>query len=311
MKTAHILAAGAATVLLITSASAQLYSNDFETDTTANWQFNQSHTGSFANFFFDYSTVGIPQAPSGTGTRGLKMEANTPGTGLFSGMSVSPLGESFTGDYVLTFDCWQNFNGPFPGGGSGSTQVTQAGIGAPTNQVQFPGSTYTGLGFGGTGDGGSATDVRAYNGPGAPIAPATGVYAAGNTAAAVNNTHAYYAGFGNVPAPAAQLTLFPQQTGNTAVGTFGMAWHRWRIEKLGNTVTWQIDGLLIATVTNPSFGGDNIFFGQFDINATSSTDPNARHLLFGLIDNVTVVPEPSSMAVLALGGLALLRKRRK
>ena len=85
-------------------APAQLYSEDFEVDHTANWQFNSSiagdtrnnGSGGEANFFFDYSAIGIPAAPNGTGTHGLKMEANVPGTGVFSGMSASPLGLNST-----------------------------------------------------------------------------------------------------------------------------------------------------------------------------------------------------------------------
>lgn len=300
-------------------APAQLYSEDFEVDHTANWQFNSSiagdtrnnGSGGEANFFFDYSAIGIPAAPNGTGTHGLKMEANVPGTGVFSGMSASPLGLSLTGSYILRFDAWQNFNGPFPTGGSGSTQLTLGGIGAPTTQAQFQGGTFTGLGFAATGDGGSASDYRAYNAPGAPFSDTSGVYAAGNVAGVTNNTNAYYSNFGNVAAPAAQLALFPQQSGNTAVGTQGMKWHRWEIAKNGTTVTWKIDGKLIATVSNPTFGGSDIFLGQADINSTSSTDVNARSLLFGLVDNVSVVPEPATFAVLGLGAAALLRRRRK
>lgn len=307
----HLLLTSIAVVLATTViAPAQLYVEDFEVDVTADWRVNASNAGNVADFFFDYSTVGIPAAPSGSGTRGLKLEANIPGTNVFSGLSVTPIGRRFTGDFILRFDAWQNFNGPFPSGGNGSTQVTMAGIGAPEEQVQFPGSTFTGLGFAATGDGGSASDYRVYNAPGAPLAPGTGVYAAGTASTVQNNTHPYYSGFGNVSAPAAQLTLFPQQTGNTAVGTLGMAWHRWTIEKIGDTVTWTVDNTLIATVTNPSFGGENIFFGQFDVNATSSTDPNARSLLFGLIDNIEVVPEPSTIAILGIGTLGLLRRRR-
>lgn len=318
MTIQHRMAASLAALSLAACASAQFYSENFEVDNTANWQVNAVNAGNVADFFFDYSTVGIPAAPSGTGTRGLKLEANIPGNGVFSGLSVSPLNQQFTGDYILRFDAWMNFNGPFPTGGSGSTQVTMGGIGAPTNQVQFPGSTFSGLGFAATGDGGSAQDYRVYNAPGAPLAPATGVYAAGTESNAQNNSHPYYAaqGLGSRTAPAAQLALFPQQTGTTAAGTLGMDWYTWTITKSGNTVTWEVTNTsnvttLLATVNNPSFGGDNIFFGQFDVNATSSTDPNARSLLFGLIDNVTVVPEPSTMTALGLGIFALIRRRKR
>lgn len=89
--------------------------------------------------------------------------------------------------------------------------------------------------------------------------------------------------------------------------------------RLGNqqdwqTVTWKIDNTLIATVDASTvvFGGDNIFLGHFDTNTGSSTDPNARSLLFGLVDNVIVtVPEPSTCSALIAGiGLMHLRRRR-
>jgi hypothetical protein len=59
-------------------------------------------------------------------------------------------------------------------------------------------------------------------------------------------------------------------------------------------------------------GGSNIFFGHSDINTTSSTDVNDVHLLFTLIDNVRVVPEPSSLTMILMfaGGL-LFRGRRR
>jgi hypothetical protein len=250
------------------------------------------------------------------------MRVNRPGTGVFSGISASPLGQSFTGDFIVRFDAWQNFNGPFPGGGSGSTQATGGGIGARTTFAQFPGGSVDGVYFAATGDGGSGNDYRAYVSPGAVLGDTSGVYAAGVTAGASNNSNAYYNTnlFGNVAAPAAQLSLFPQQTGNTAAGTAGMEWHTWTIDKSGNTVRWYLRNrvgtdVLMATVdvTLEPFAGDNIFLGLFDINATSSTDPNADSLLFAVFDNVqvTAVPEPGSMVLAGCGVLAFVRYRRR
>jgi hypothetical protein len=244
------------------------------------------------------------------------MQVNVPGTATFSGMSTSPLGKSFTGDYKLTFDAWQNFNGPFPGGGSGSTQMTGGGIGTDGTSAQFPGGTLKSAMFVASGDGGTNPDYRAYLKPGAPIANTTaGVYAAGTQTGSTNNSDPYYAGFGGVSAPADQTTLYSQQTGATAVGSLGMAWHTWTITKTGDTVSWAVDDLPIATVnaTSADLGGDNIFLNAFDINATSSTDPNAGALLFGLIDNVQVdVPEPGALGLagVVFGVLGLRRRRR-
>ena len=308
--------------------AAVLFQENFDADSTGSWSFNSpigndaadDGAGNEANFFFDYSTAGIPSAPRSAGgsTRGLKLEANVPGTGVFSGLSVSPLDRSFTGDYVVRADVWQNFNGPFPGGGNGSTQMTWAGIGTAGTTAQFPGTGVGGVGFAASGDGGTAQDYRVYTNVGAPLAPSTGAYAAGTGATAQNNSDPYYAssGFGGESSPAGQLELFGQQSGATAAGTQGMAWHLWEITKIGNTVTWTIDGVLIGTadVTNEPFGGDNIFFGHFDINATSSTDPDARQLLFGLVDNIEVsdiIPEPGALGLVGLSMLALLRRRRK
>jgi hypothetical protein len=292
-----------------------IYTENFDVDPTANWTVNTSAaSGSAADFFFDYSTVGIPAAPGAVGTRGLKLEANIPGTGTFSGISVSPTGFSASGEYQLRFNMWQNFNGPFPVGGSGSTQATFGNVGTTGTTAQFPGGTVNGALFATTTDGNSASDYRAYVSGGAPLGDTTGVYAAGNVAGVQNSSNAYYNNFGSQTAPAAQVALFPQQTGTTAVGSQGMSWHEWLITVSGGNVTWAIDGKLIATVPAASvnFAGGNISLGHFDTNTTSSTDVNARSLLFGLIDNVTVtvIPEPASIAM-AVAAIPLLARRRR
>ncbi|BBO22714.1 MAG: hypothetical protein AMXMBFR19_13460 [Chthonomonadaceae bacterium] len=308
------------------AATAQIYfSDDFEVDPTTNYSFNSSVAGDLpannlnneANYFFDYSSVGIPLAPNSAagGTRGLKMETNVIGSGVFSGFSTSPLGLSLSGDYTLYFDAWINFQGPFPGGGSGTTQMLFAGIGVAATATQFPGTNINGVGFSATGDGGTSADYRAYTAVGSPLDPSTGVYAAGSHSTARNNTDPYYAGFvGTVPAAQtawANGQGFFDQTGSTNPGAQGMAWRRWKIQKTGTSASWYIDGLRIATVDNINFTGDNFYVGMFDINASSSTQTISRDLLFGLVDNVQVVPEPTSLVALGLGAAALLRRRRK
>ena len=84
-----------------------------------------------------------------------------PGTGVFTGGSASPSGQSFSGAFA---DVWQNFNGPFPGGGNGSTQMTWAGGGTNGTTAQFPGTSVQGVGFAASGDGGTAQDYRERRG---------------------------------------------------------------------------------------------------------------------------------------------------
>jgi hypothetical protein len=304
-------------------ASAQvLYLDNFDTDTSANWTINARNPGDDrATFSFDYSTSFIPPAPgSGGTTRGLKLEANL-ADGVFSGVSVSPNGQSFSGSYVMRFHAWQNFNGPMPLGGNGSTQLTTAGVSTSGANAQWPGGTVDSVMVGVTGDGGSSIDYRAYvGGPsftGAPLTETSGAYAAGTGVGVRNNTDPYYAPLGGGTPPADQRTAFPQQTGSAGAGAPAFAWREWVITVDNGTVTWSIDNRLLATIsptTSPDpFSTDgNIFLGQSDINDASSSDPNDTFLLFGLIDNlqVTVIPEPAGLPLLALGALACLRRRR-
>lgn len=273
------------------SVSAQiLFTENFDANHTANWRVNSSPgVDSAANFFFDYSTAGIPPAPNSSGTtRGLKLEANM-SSNVFGGISVSPTNQSFSGDYILKFDIWWNFNGPAPTGGSGSTQLTGAGIGTTGTTAQWPGGTQNSVWFAVTPDGNSSSDYRAYS----TAAPT--VYPSGSLVyqAPSHSTQAadpYYASFGGNTPPAAQTSLFPQQTGTSGAGAPAFRWHTGRIIKFGNTVTFTLNGIPIVVIdlTTVTLSGGNIHFVHSDSNATSSTDSNDRNLLFGLIDNVVV-----------------------
>lgn len=318
--------------LLQTSSGQNLFQDNFDSgQSEAAWHPpNLSGGDAFVDFAFDYSTLGIPSAPNSIGgtTRGMRFLVNQgfdPATtaGEFQGISASPLDQHFTGDFIIQFDAWMNFVGPLPAGGSGSTQMATFGWGTTGTSVQWAGSNHSII-FAASGDGGTATDYRAYRvGGGAPLSPDTGVYAAGTKVGTVANpsddsrnaAEPYYASLGGETAPPAQLNLFPNQSGTTAMGTFGMAWRNVVIEKAGDSISWTVDGLRIATVPIQDVvpGGDNILFGMFDINATSSTDPN-DFLNAAIYDNIRVtVPEPTSLSLVGLTATlgSFFRPRRR
>jgi hypothetical protein len=285
------------------------------------WTTNQSGGDSFVDYAFDYATLGIPASPNSLGTTfGMRFLVNQ-SAGVFQGISASPTGKSFTGDFTIRFDAWLNALGPFPLGGSGSTQMASFGWGTSGSAVQWAASKHS-VFFAASGEGGTTQDYRAYlnflDSTGAPISPTNpaNVYAAGTTTTpdSRNNSDPYYASLGGESAPGAQLLLYPDQSGITAVGTFGMAWRDVRIEKLGDNVSWYVDDLRIATVpiTGATLGGENIFFGMFDINGTSSTDPN-DFLNAAIFDNIRVeaIPEPASAALLGGATVALALRRRR
>jgi hypothetical protein len=308
VKTRLRLAAGLCAVLLCSAmtsmaTAAILYSEKFDSDVSANWTTATGPGTHAATFGYDYSVLGIPAAPGNAAndTKGLRLQGNMSSVASgTTGFSTSPNGQSFSGDYVITFSAWQNY------GGSGTTMMNTYSLGTNGTTGQYPGSV-TGIMFASTSDGGSASDYRAYGpGNGGVQITTAGTYAAGSQ----NNSNVYY----NTPFPGGATS--PAVQGPTLIspaGTPAFTWVQTEITKIGNIVTWKANGSLIATVdlsAQAALGGTNIALGHSDINATGPSDPN---LVFGLIDNLTVtsiVPEPTSLSLLGLAGVAALFRRK-
>lgn len=272
-----------------------LFSDDFDTDSSALWKVNlYDPADAFVDFAWDYSTVGVPAAPAGGATKGLRMRCGNTQS-ILDGLSVSPLGKNFTGDYRLKFDMWINYNGPMYDGGSGSTQNFDAGVGTSAQAAVWlwapdPDSVW----FTVSGDGASGYAVGDYN---AMIGPTllnddSGVYAAGTgtpDSGIRDASNAYYSLWGGQAAPAAQLASYPNQTGTANIGNAGMAWHTVVITKEGDVVTWAMDGITIATVTNTTLAfSTNVFVGYQDVWAGGSIS-DVPDMSFGLVDNLKVM----------------------
>ena len=331
---------GACAVMALSPAALKaqiLYSENFDVNHTSGWTVNSNFGGATnaANFFFDYSTVGIPSAPnSGGSTTGLKLGANllgvaTPAASPLAGISVSPTGQGFTGNYTVKFDWWQNWLGAVgaanagigaSAGGSGSTQLSTFGVLSSGTTASYAGAT-DGVFFGATGDGASATDFRAYSSgaqAGYAVGNTTNTYAAGsqNSSAALYQT-LFPAG---KTAPGAQITISSTQTNSTLAGTAGFAWHNVEIIVSSTNVLWKVDGTLLDTLdtTGLNLSGTNILFGMSDTSTGAGTPASLfQQLDFTLIDNINVfvtpVPEPAVTALVVLGaaGLCLIRRRRQ
>jgi len=162
-----------------------LFSDDFETDTSANWfVFDGSGSGTSdytVEFSFNYGAVKytftntvthtvltntIPPAPNSSGgtTRGVKLTVNkNDDVADTAGVSIYPKGQNFQGNYALRFDLWINYNGG-AGGGSGSTEFATFGINHSGTVVNWTDLLPQGDGvwFATTGEGGSTRDYRAY-----------------------------------------------------------------------------------------------------------------------------------------------------
>jgi hypothetical protein len=191
------------------------------------------------------------------------------------------------------------------------------------NTALASGASMDAIGFATTGDGGITSDYRVYPKSGTISPTNTGVYAAGTSndvqnLAPMANVNVYYTNIASLAphsAPAVQQTLstaeYPDaintQAGQTQIGSFGFAWHKVDLIKIGSIVKWTIDNTAIATIDSASLaplGGNNIALGDSDVNASTTRHPS---LLFSLFENLTVsdISFPTLSANLTGGNLTL------
>ncbi len=345
-KTSWILSATLVALVVPSLASAAvLYSDNFNLPTdSANWTVNVAPTANAATqdatFGFDYSAFGIPAAPGSSDTLGLRLRANIPGSaaapvttrpgGVTSGLSVSPTGQNFGSNYVMTFYAWSNFNGAPNASGLADNGNSEGG----TNNVMFAAGTsgtvplvvgntglvtngqMDGIGFATTGDGGITNDYRIY--------PKSGTFTpAGQLRGWLN---CQYGGLLYKPVSRCVRAGYPADTVHSRVRlrrqqytgwsdpscAFGFAWHKVQVVMNGNVAYWIIDNAPIANlnVSAITLGGNNIALGQSDVNSSTTRHPS---LLFTVFDNLSVesVPEPSTVCLSLLGLVGLIGSRRR
>ncbi len=319
----HFLTCGVALALLwslnATSASAALFWDQMDASSAAGWGSNVTSADTKATFGYDYSAVGIPEAPNSMGgdtaTSGVKLEANIAAPASVERMLLYPVGGSFSGSYRLSYDAWLNYDLEelLLGEASGTTEFLGGGVGYNGTSNDFNSGTQIIA----DGDGGSGSDYRVLkNG----FLIANTAMAAG-TATGRNNSDPYYTAFlpGQAP-PAAQ--------GQPAAlvgppGTAGFQWLTWHLGVQGDTVRISVekpngDELKVAVLncgdtSDGSTGcttSGNISIGYADL--FSGVSP-AASLTYGIVDNVHVesIPEPASLVLLVLSAVGLLAGRRR
>lgn len=260
-------------------------------DTGAGWTVNSSSADTSFQFGWDFSTLGIPLSPNGS-TTGLRMAANIAAPTGAESIIASPTTLSMSGAYQVRFDFWINANGPFPGGGAGSTEFIGGGVGYDINSTGLDGASLIA-----TGEGGASSDWRLYKNAGQQYV-ASGQYDVSSNNASGSEISAAFPG---LPAPALQQANFPQQTGTLQSGSAGFAWHEMVItvdSDLG-LANFTVDGLSIGTV-NANIGNTvdtvgNVSLIYADLFSSVSDNPA---LSFGVFNNLRVLVQQPTVVTL-------------
>jgi len=112
-------------------ASAQLFVDDMGADSAANWTIVASGGDASAEFGHDYSTAGLPPAPNGSDTIGLRTTVNN-AAGATARITATHFDNAFTGQFTTQIDIWINWvvdGGATHGLGQGTTEAVAVSVG--------------------------------------------------------------------------------------------------------------------------------------------------------------------------------------
>ncbi len=203
------------------SALGQIYTDDMSSG--ANWTIVQDPDAS-AVFGFDYSTKGVPPAPNGSDTIGLKFEVNNNAPADSSSIVAVNSNTAYTGEFTYRVDIWSNW-APVGGGvGTGTTEFIGVNVGHDAVGIDSNGASFI---YTGDGDA-SSTDYRLFKALD-QLQSESGQYTAGTEAGARNNSHPHYTS----AFPSVNIaTAVPTQgtAGTVAAGAGGFQWMTLNVE---------------------------------------------------------------------------------
>lgn len=236
------------------------FSDNFSTDTSANWILAYASTNSadndyLAQFAYDYASVGVPAAPHSSGdTLGLFLQVNKidfePSA---AALNLYPKGQSFSGNFALRFDMYLITPS------SAVTEYALFGINHSGNRTNWfrnsgdgvpAGWAFDGLFYGVEDDAAALGDYVLYSAPSA----ATNNPLPIQSRAASTLTGIFKAPpFGYSGAP------------SNKSGTETPSWADVEISHIGGVVALKINGTVILTYTNTtSFTSGNVMLGACD-----------------------------------------------
>lgn len=297
-----------------------LFSDTFDTDTSANWDIriggyipgDQDYQASWA---FDYSAqtykfftgqldtgtdLTVPPAPNSKGTsKGLKLVVNKDAEGSRIVVNLYPKTQNLSGNYVLKFDMFMN-HASYADTGSGTTENAWFGInhtGANANWGAFAGDilradfaapisgadTSDGCFFTLTPDGGGAKDMWVMTGV-AGGRPAIRNFATDTGSSAVPDLDG-----DTFPDHGDEQGNFKQAFSAPPFEAAGMPGKRWvgiEVSQINDVITLKADGHMLARYTNNSaFKSGKIMIGYSDLFAGVAAIPEESWVIF---DNVRV-----------------------
>jgi hypothetical protein len=274
-----------------TPPEAVLFADNFNGDSSTNWTIRfaagngvddyrvNENPNAFPPAPYDYSADGLPPAPHGNDTLGVKLTVNkNDGAALGgAGLNLYPNGQSFSGNFALRFDMYLIINS-----GSGTTEYGMFGINHSGNFTNWFRSSGDGIGAGGAVDGlfyQVEADAAALGDYGLNTTPVFLGGATYNPTTVASRTAATLTGVFKSPPWGASGAPANLQ------GTTTPGWAQVEVNQIGNVVTLKINNTSIMTYTNNGvFQSGNIMLGYDD-----AFDSNTGTGAAVIYDNVRVV----------------------
>lgn len=267
-----------------TNAQTELFSENFD-DGGAEDRWTIIEDAYYVNSFqadFDYvSDLGA--APNGGGL-GLKMEVNIEDNGTGSAyeayVQALPTGESFSGEYTLTFDMYLSYTY----GGTGTTEYSLTGVGHDNSSIPAAAPLVDGYDLAMTGDNGSSSDIKVYmDGSSTDVGVKFG-----DPAGSQNQDADYYW----------------NAMGDTMPGN---QWLQMKIDVTADSVTYYVNDFMWAQIAAANVSG-NISLGYLDYFSGSIADavsfvvfdnvlvegPSANKVEDAFVSDVSVYPNPAT-----------------